>query len=134
MISRSFSNLSTVWGIESAKRRLVFVNSDRGSGLGISHMKGPLDRTKVVVRHLPSTISEAAFLEQIDTVFKGRYTLVKFRPGKNRLGLGFVFYLFILAFNRNGVFDDGFALIFRVVFRLRGLTHYEIQIVWFDWL
>lgn len=83
MISRSFSNLSTVWGIESAKRRLVFVNSDRGSGLGISHMKGPLDRTKVVVRHLPPTISEAAFLEQIDTVFKGRYTLVKFRPGKN---------------------------------------------------
>ena len=83
MISRSFSNLSTVWGIESAKCRLVFVNSDRGSGLGISHMKGPLDRTKVMVRHLPPMISEAAFLEQIDTVFKERYTLVKFCPGKN---------------------------------------------------
>ncbi|RVW45311.1 Regulator of nonsense transcripts UPF3 [Vitis vinifera] len=51
--------------------------------LGISHMKGPLDRTKVMVRHLPPMISEAAFLEQIDTVFKERYTLVKFCPGKN---------------------------------------------------
>ncbi|CBI18298.3 unnamed protein product, partial [Vitis vinifera] len=46
-------------------------------------MKGPLDRTKVMVRHLPPMILEAAFLEQINTVFKGRYTLVKFRPGKN---------------------------------------------------
>lgn len=57
-------------------------------------MKGPLDRTKVVVRHLPPTISEAVFLEQIDTVFKGRYNLVKFRPGKNRLGLRFVGLLY----------------------------------------
>ncbi|MED6138015.1 hypothetical protein PIB30_070367 [Stylosanthes scabra] len=45
-------------------------------------MKGALDRTKVVLRHLPPTISEATLLEQIDGTFSGRYNWVSFRPGK----------------------------------------------------
>lgn len=48
-------------------------------------MKGQpqLDRTKVVLRHLPPSISKSALLGPIDSVFSGRYTLVSFRPGKN---------------------------------------------------
>ena len=45
-------------------------------------MKGALDRTKVVLRHLPPTISEAALLDQIDGTFAGRYNWFSFRPGK----------------------------------------------------
>ncbi|GFY89288.1 Smg-4/UPF3 family protein [Actinidia rufa] len=48
-------------------------------------MKGPLDRTKVVVRHLPPTISQSALAEQIDGRFAGRYNSVFFLPGKSRL-------------------------------------------------
>ncbi|XP_020220523.1 regulator of nonsense transcripts UPF3 isoform X2 [Cajanus cajan] len=45
-------------------------------------MKGALDRTKVVLRHLPPSISEAALLAQIDAVFAGCYNWLSFRPGK----------------------------------------------------
>ncbi|KAM2669360.1 hypothetical protein EV2_020839 [Malus domestica] len=45
-------------------------------------MKGQLDRTKVVLRHLPPSISQAALVEQIDVFFAGRYSWVAFRPGK----------------------------------------------------
>ncbi|XP_027352011.1 regulator of nonsense transcripts UPF3-like isoform X2 [Abrus precatorius] len=45
-------------------------------------MKGTLDRTKVVLRHLPPSISEAALLAQIDASFSGRYNWLSFRPGK----------------------------------------------------
>ncbi|KAH1149223.1 hypothetical protein GYH30_043695 [Glycine max] len=45
-------------------------------------MKGALDRTKVVLRHLPPSISEAALLAQIDAAFAGRYNWLSFRPGK----------------------------------------------------
>ncbi|KAA8545457.1 hypothetical protein F0562_020241 [Nyssa sinensis] len=46
-------------------------------------MKGPLDRTKVVLRRLPPAISQSALMEQIDGRFAGRYIWVSFRPGKN---------------------------------------------------
>lgn len=55
-------------------------------------MRSSLDRTKVVLRHLPPTISEATLLDQIDGTFAGRYNWVSFRPGKSRFG--FVFYLY----------------------------------------
>ncbi|XP_061375993.1 regulator of nonsense transcripts UPF3-like [Gastrolobium bilobum] len=45
-------------------------------------MKGELDRTKVVLRHLPPTISEDTLLAQIDAAFAGRYNWFSFRPGK----------------------------------------------------
>ncbi|KAH9684998.1 smg4 upf3 domain-containing protein [Citrus sinensis] len=45
-------------------------------------MKGPLDRTKVVVRNLPPAITQPAFTEQIDGAFGGRYNWVSFRQGK----------------------------------------------------
>ncbi|XP_044461885.1 regulator of nonsense transcripts UPF3-like [Mangifera indica] len=45
-------------------------------------MKGPLDRTKVVVRNLPPAITQVIFIEQIDGVFAGRYNWVSFRQGK----------------------------------------------------
>lgn len=48
-------------------------------------MKGPLDRTKVVLRHLPHTISQSALMEQIDARFSGRYNWFCFRPGKHSL-------------------------------------------------
>ncbi|KAK2982200.1 hypothetical protein RJ640_024945, partial [Escallonia rubra] len=49
----------------------------------VSRMKGPLDRTKVVLRHLPTTISQPALMEQIDARFAGRYNWVSFRPSKS---------------------------------------------------
>ncbi|BAT86718.1 Regulator of nonsense transcripts [Vigna angularis] len=45
-------------------------------------MKGALDRTKVVLRHLPPSLSEAALLAQIDAAFADRYNWFSFRPGK----------------------------------------------------
>lgn len=57
-------------------------------------MKGALDRTKVVLRHLPPTISQATLLDQIDGTFAGRYNWVSFRPGKIRFW--FVYYLPVL--------------------------------------
>ncbi|KAL6545703.1 hypothetical protein OROGR_009577 [Orobanche gracilis] len=47
-------------------------------------MKGPLDRTKVVLRHLPPTISQSNLVEQVDSRFSGRYHWLAFRPGKSR--------------------------------------------------
>ncbi|KAK1402433.1 Regulator of nonsense transcripts like [Heracleum sosnowskyi] len=48
-----------------------------------SRMKSAADRTKVVVRHLPPTITEVMLLEQIDEKFTRRFKFVSFRPGNN---------------------------------------------------
>lgn len=48
-------------------------------------MKDSLDRTKVVLRHLPPAISQAALTDQIDSAFAGRYHWLTFRPGKASL-------------------------------------------------
>ncbi|KAL3814538.1 hypothetical protein ACJIZ3_015806 [Penstemon smallii] len=48
-------------------------------------MKGPLDRTKVVLRHLPPTISQSNLVEHVDSRFAGRYRWLNFRPGKSSL-------------------------------------------------
>ncbi|KAJ0972853.1 hypothetical protein J5N97_020812 [Dioscorea zingiberensis] len=45
-------------------------------------MKDPLERTKVVLRHLPPAISRSALMDQIDARFAGRYKWASFRPGK----------------------------------------------------
>ncbi|OIT38698.1 regulator of nonsense transcripts upf3 [Nicotiana attenuata] len=42
-------------------------------------------RTKVVVRHLPPTLSQSTLLEQVDSRFAGRYNWFTFRPGKTSL-------------------------------------------------
>ncbi|PPD77985.1 hypothetical protein GOBAR_DD25082 [Gossypium barbadense] len=47
-------------------------------------MKGTLDRTKVILRHLPPSITESMLLEQVDSAFSGRYNWLSFRPGKSR--------------------------------------------------
>lgn len=60
-------------------------------------MKDPLERTKVVLRHLPPAISQSALMDQIDARFAGRYTWVSFRPGKARSGFC-LFYLFLFIF------------------------------------
>lgn len=46
-------------------------------------MKGPLDRSKVVLRHLPPTISQSMLLDQVDSRFAGRYNWFCFLPGKS---------------------------------------------------
>ncbi|XP_022762730.1 regulator of nonsense transcripts UPF3-like isoform X2 [Durio zibethinus] len=46
-------------------------------------MKGALDRTKAVLRHLPPSITESMFVEQVDSAFAGRYNWLSFRPGKS---------------------------------------------------
>ncbi|KAG8364049.1 hypothetical protein BUALT_Bualt19G0085700 [Buddleja alternifolia] len=46
-------------------------------------MKGPLDRTKVVLRHLPPTITQFNLVEHVDSRFSGRYHWLVFRPGKS---------------------------------------------------
>lgn len=53
------------------------------SCLGLCEMKDLLERTKVVLRHLPSSLTESVLMEQIDGKFAGRYKWVCFRPGKN---------------------------------------------------
>ncbi|EHA8589634.1 regulator of nonsense transcripts UPF3 [Cocos nucifera] len=45
-------------------------------------MKDPFDRAKIVLRHLPPSISQSALMEQIGERFAGRYDWVCFRPGK----------------------------------------------------
>ncbi|KAF7842799.1 regulator of nonsense transcripts UPF3-like isoform X1 [Senna tora] len=56
-------------------------------------MRGALDRTKVVLRHLPPTISRATLLDQIDATFEGRYNWVSVHPGKSRFGIVFLLVL-----------------------------------------
>lgn len=51
----------------------------------VLRMKGPLDRTKVVLRHLPPTISQSNLVEHVDSRFAGRYRWLSFRPGKSSL-------------------------------------------------
>ncbi|KMT19420.1 hypothetical protein BVRB_1g012660 [Beta vulgaris subsp. vulgaris] len=46
-------------------------------------MKEPLNRTKVVVRHLPPSLSHSSFFEQIDGRFSSRYNWSSFRPGNS---------------------------------------------------
>lgn len=43
-------------------------------------MKDPESPTKVVLRHLPPTLSEAALIDRIDAHFVGRYNWLCFRP------------------------------------------------------
>ncbi|KAJ4761747.1 Regulator of nonsense transcripts UPF3 [Rhynchospora pubera] len=45
-------------------------------------MKDPLNRTKVVLRHLPPSLPHQAIMDQIDARFSGRYDWVQFRHGK----------------------------------------------------
>lgn len=52
-----------------------------------SAMKETQARTKVVLRHLPPTLSNAAFQEQIAAKFAGSYTLCSFHPGKTRFAI-----------------------------------------------
>jgi hypothetical protein len=67
-------------------------------------MKDPIERTKVVVRHLPPSLTQSDFFPQIDDKFSGRYNWFCFRPGKNRFCFVlffffFFFFLFLFLFN-----------------------------------
>ena len=59
-----------------------------------SAMKETQARTKVVLRHLPPTLSNAAFQEQIAAKFAGSYTLCSFHPGKTRCAISSFPFLF----------------------------------------
>lgn len=45
--------------------------------------KEPLQRTKVVIRHLPPSLSQSNLFSQFDHLFSHRYNWVCFRPGKS---------------------------------------------------
>ncbi|KAK9007391.1 hypothetical protein V6N11_074317 [Hibiscus sabdariffa] len=45
-------------------------------------MKESLDRTKVVLRHLPPSITEPMLIQQVDSAFAARYNWFSFLPGK----------------------------------------------------
>ncbi|KAE8705156.1 hypothetical protein F3Y22_tig00110430pilonHSYRG00339 [Hibiscus syriacus] len=45
-------------------------------------MKEPLRRTKVVIRHLPPSLTQSSFFSQIDDRFSDRYNWFSFRLGK----------------------------------------------------
>ena len=49
-------------------------------------MKKPLRRTKVVIRHLPPSVTQSFLFSQIDDRFSDRYNWFSFRLGKSRLG------------------------------------------------
>ncbi|PON83965.1 Nucleotide-binding alpha-beta plait domain containing protein, partial [Trema orientale] len=61
--------------------RLVSINESQTRQEDGFMMKMNMDRTKVVLRHLPPSISKAALLHQIDSSFAGRYHWLSFRPG-----------------------------------------------------
>lgn len=87
-------------------------------------MKGPLDRTKVVLRHLPPSLSQSSLMEQVDARFAGRYNWVSFRPGKSRLGFTiFFFFFFLFGDKPNHVRTIWF-------FMLRHLTSLMISARW----
>ncbi|TYH68291.1 hypothetical protein ES332_D06G247800v1 [Gossypium tomentosum] len=46
-------------------------------------MKEPLRKTKVVIRHLPPSVTEPFIISQIDDRFSGRYNWFSFRLGKS---------------------------------------------------
>ncbi|XP_009379185.2 regulator of nonsense transcripts UPF3 isoform X2 [Pyrus x bretschneideri] len=46
-------------------------------------MKEPLVRTKVLIRHLPPSLSQSDLFSQIDHLLGDRYNWLCFRPGKN---------------------------------------------------
>ncbi|KAL2894338.1 Regulator of nonsense transcripts UPF3 [Bienertia sinuspersici] len=46
-------------------------------------MKEPLNRTKIVVRHLPPSLTNSSFFEQIDGRFSSRYNWSSFRSGNS---------------------------------------------------
>lgn len=49
----------------------------------VHEMKDPSYRTKVVVRHLPPSLSQSSFFEQIEARFSGHYNWSSFRSGKH---------------------------------------------------
>lgn len=66
-------------------------------------MKDPLPKKKVVVRHLPPSLSQSDLLSEIDPRFADRYNWVSFRPGKSRFGFLFSRWVLNLEhwFSRN---------------------------------
>ncbi|XP_061369123.1 regulator of nonsense transcripts UPF3 [Gastrolobium bilobum] len=46
-------------------------------------MAEPLERTKVVIRHLPPSLTQSDLIQNIDNHFASRYNWFSFRPGNN---------------------------------------------------
>lgn len=65
-------------------------------------MKDPLSRTKVVIRHLPPSLSQSDLFQQIDDRFNDRYNWFCFRPGKNRFELFLPFFFFFYRYRKFG--------------------------------
>lgn len=55
-------------------------------------MKDPLQRTKVVVRHLPPTLSQSDFLALINDRVADRYNWFAYRVGKSTYCLSFLWF------------------------------------------
>ena len=48
------------------------------------------EKTKVVIRHLPPSLSQSDLSQHIDSHFASRYNWFSFRPGNNRYQLPFI--------------------------------------------
>lgn len=56
-----------------------------GASAASTAMRDIYNRTKVVVRHLPPSLSESAFMEQITTRYGSTYNMAFFCPGKSSI-------------------------------------------------
>ena len=72
-----------------------------------------MNRTKVVIRHLPPTLTQSAFFDQIDARFSGCYNWSTFRPGKSRFEFPFRAFL---SFDKSVIY--GFDMIASIPFPL----------------
>ncbi|WCJ18605.1 Regulator of nonsense transcripts UPF3 [Euphorbia peplus] len=73
------SGLQSIIRAPNPSRSTLFLHEEDVFG----DMKGQSEKTKVVVRHLPPTITQVMLMDQIDVVFGGRYNWASFRPGKS---------------------------------------------------
>ncbi|KAJ7514587.1 hypothetical protein O6H91_23G051100 [Diphasiastrum complanatum] len=72
-------------GWEQSRRLVSCEGGGAAEGSSAASMKDlQANRTKVVVRHLPPSLSEQVFLEQIESKYGDAYTWVAFFPGKSR--------------------------------------------------
>lgn len=77
------------------RRQFVVYNTICANWWDFSSMKGPQLRTKVVIRHLPPSLSHSDLLQRINHHFSHRFNWFSFRPAKSRFLFHFYPYTYI---------------------------------------